>query len=139
MSLVCYRLKVTLVGSNPPVWRIAQVDGKLSLGGLHDFLSEELGWKGDFQHKFLVKGEEFIDPEFTDETRKQWDEGIAIAALGLKEGEQFEYFFGESRHEIVVEKIFELEQANAYEKILEGAGTCCSTSAGAGPVASSQR
>jgi hypothetical protein len=127
-GLTCYRLKVTLSGTDPVVWRHVQVDGEFSLGGLHDFIQEVFGWEDCHLHKFTLNKEEYMDR--VQSRRKEgeiWDEDIALCFLKLKKGQQFsyEYDFGDCwKHEIVIEDVFQLAERDDYDMVIDGAGAC---------------
>lgn len=46
------RLRATLVGSDPEIWRTVDVDQKLSLAQLHQVLQAAFGWRESHLHRF---------------------------------------------------------------------------------------
>jgi hypothetical protein len=125
-----YQLKVTLEGSDPPIWRRVQVPD-LTLGELHDVLQVIMGWDDYHLHQFLV-GDEYYAPPSADEM--DWgmeakDEDAIrlsqIAAMGRKGRFIYEYDFGNSwEHEIILEQTTEPEASVEYPRCLEGARAC---------------
>src|SRR5438309_977633 len=53
------RVKVTLDGIRPPVWRRLEVQTNLSLGALHDILQIAFGWTDSHLHQFHVGDHRF--------------------------------------------------------------------------------
>ena len=51
-----YQLKITLSGSEPPIWRRFVVDGQTSLGDLHSLIQIVMGWSDSHLHHFVVDG-----------------------------------------------------------------------------------
>ena len=51
-----YQFKVTLKGSDPPIWRRFQVPD-LTLGELHDVLQVVMGWEDSHLHQFIIRGD----------------------------------------------------------------------------------
>ncbi len=51
-----YRLKVTLRGSRPPIWRRFLVPGGITLKRLHDSLQAVMGWTDSHLHQFEAGG-----------------------------------------------------------------------------------
>ncbi len=47
-----YRLKITLIGTEPPIWRVLQVPGSIQLCCLHSALQVAMGWTGSHLHNF---------------------------------------------------------------------------------------
>src|SRR5580658_696992 len=49
-----YQLKVTLLGTDPPIWRRLLVPADLILAKLHDVLQIAMGWEDSHLHEFSV-------------------------------------------------------------------------------------
>ncbi len=127
-----YQLKLTLKGSDPPIWRRIQVPD-LTLGELHDVLQVVMGWEDSHLHQFIIRGAYYgpQDPDDMDwdmETETEDEEDILIskiAKMGRKVRFTYEYDFGDSwQHEITLEKTLESEPKVKYPRCLEGARAC---------------
>lgn len=60
-----YQIKVTLLGTKPPIWRRLVVPASISLVKLHDVLQTAMGWHDCHMHQFCA-GDRLIgkpDPE----------------------------------------------------------------------------
>ncbi|MBI2787822.1 MAG: plasmid pRiA4b ORF-3 family protein [Elusimicrobia bacterium] len=115
-----YQLKVTLLGTNPPIWRRIAVAGGISLGHLHDVLLHAMGWDGGHMHLFHVGktdyGETHPELEHVVDQRKV---RLCDVAPQAKKRFVWEYDMGDTwLHEIVVEKI------NSAEPPLKAAAVC---------------
>lgn len=109
-----YQLKVTLLGTKPPVWRRLVVPDNLTLADLHQVLQVAMGWDSvgwDYHlHEFNVNGVAFGDPTHsegwdgvTDEYQVRLGE---VADQGSRLG--YWYDFGDDwRHRVVVEKVLD--------------------------------
>jgi hypothetical protein len=107
--MVC-QLKVTLLDTDPPIWRRVLVDGASTLAQLHDVIQAAFGWQNGHLHEFddgkARYGPPDRDPDAdweppVDERRTRLD---AIAVAGSTLG--YLYDFGDSwEHEIVVEEV----------------------------------
>ena len=56
------RLKVTLKGPKPPIWRRLLVEDTMSLGHLHMAVQAAMGWDDSHLHLFMVDREQIGDP-----------------------------------------------------------------------------
>jgi hypothetical protein len=122
-----YRIKITLSGVRPPIWRRPLVPGWLSLSDLHNVLQVAVGWSDSHLHQFVVRGTLYgrPDPEFgrgcVDEKRVRLD-GVLKAE---KDTMVYEYDFGDGwEHEIVLEKILENAEDGAAPSCIAGARAC---------------
>jgi len=49
-----YQIKVTLLGTSPPVWRRLLVPAAVTLAQLHDVLQTAMGWEDVHMHEFSI-------------------------------------------------------------------------------------
>ena len=126
-SETVYQLKVTLVGSKPPIWRRIQVLGDTSLAKLHQILQDVMGWTDSHLHQFVVDGV-YIgvpDPDFGMEVRNEKTVKLSQVAHGERSKFTYEYDFGDSwEHQILVEKVLEAEPGVRYPVCLAGKRAC---------------
>jgi len=132
-AILNYQLKVSLVGSAPPIWRRLHVPGNANLGWLHAVLQVAMGWTNSHLHHFITEDSRYTDLRYVEETAiggmPDRDEAkTKLMQIAHVEGAQFgyEYDFGDSwEHEIVVEKIMPPDAAAATTAVcLDGARAC---------------
>ena len=58
-----YQIKVTLLGSRPPIWRRLLVPAELTLGQLHEVLQVAMGWENCHLHEFRIGRQRFGVPD----------------------------------------------------------------------------
>jgi hypothetical protein len=127
-----YQFKITLLDSQPPVWRRIQVkDG--TLDKLHEHIQTAMGWTNSHLHHFRIDGQLYDDPELMQENFEdmEYRDSTATRISGiLPEGGQrfrfqYEYDFGDSwEHEVLFEGIVRAEPRKKYPLCLEGARAC---------------
>jgi hypothetical protein len=106
-----YQIKVTLLGTKPPIWRRLQVPADLTLAELHNMLQIAMGWEDGHMHEFRVGQRRFGRPEPADPfMRMNRTESERTARLSTVLGRTgakmiYTYDFGDSwEHGIVLEK-----------------------------------
>lgn len=110
-SVSLYQLKITLMYSDPAIWRRVVVPANFKLDRLHQFIQRVMPWTDSHLHQFIVGRTCYgrPDPEFADkgsETLNEKHYTIADIAPGAKKKFIYEYDFGDGwEHEIVVEKV----------------------------------
>jgi hypothetical protein len=105
-----YRLKITLIGIEPPIWREIEVPGSIKLCCLHSAFQVVMGWKENHLHEFEKDGKKWgIVQLYEDEELVVSDDGDMTLAEVLKsEGDSmiYVYDFGDYwRHEVVLGNI----------------------------------
>lgn len=60
-SQTTYQIKITLKGSNPPIWRRFLVTSEITLGRLHGFLQPLMGWRDGHLHQFRIGNSYYAD------------------------------------------------------------------------------
>jgi hypothetical protein len=121
-----YQLKVTLKGSNPPVWRRFQVPD-LTLGELHDVLQVVMGWQDSHMHQFVFGGKYYGRSEPGDDMEVDDEDGVLLSQIltGKKPRIVYEYDFGDDwQHDVILEKTLEPKPGIKYPLCLEGERAC---------------
>jgi len=54
VSLEIYQIKVTLLGTSPPIWRRLLAPADMTLAQLHDVLQTAMGWEDGHMHEFSI-------------------------------------------------------------------------------------
>jgi hypothetical protein len=106
-----YQIKVTLLGTDPPIWRRLLIPADLTLEQLHDVLQAAMGWEDCHMHEFRVGKQRFGKPDPMEQAfggPRTASERTArlFTVLGRARAKAvYTYDFGDSwDHEIVVEK-----------------------------------
>lgn len=122
-----YQIKVTLLGTDPPIWRRLLVPADLTLEQLHDVLQLAMGWEDCHMHEFRIGQRRFGKPDpmerafggpptASERTARLFN---VLARAGAKA--VYTYDFGDSwDHPIVIEKRLAPEPGRAYPACLAG-------------------
>jgi hypothetical protein len=124
-----YRLKITLIGIKPPIWRAIQVPGSIKLCCLHSAFQVVMGWKDNHLHEFEKDGKRWgIVQLYEDEDLDVTDDGdVKLAQVLETEGDSmiYVYDFGDNwQHEVVLEKSLSAEGAADRPVCLGGERRC---------------
>ena len=121
-----HRVKVTLYGSKPPVWRRLDIPSAMPLGQVHDVLQFAFDWEDAHLHCFETVSGRFGPPDPDPWGEPDQDETTATLAqvAGVEHAKVvYVYDFGDDwRHDIVVEKILPAEPAIPYPRCIAGRG-----------------
>lgn len=98
------KLKVTLLGSKPPIWRRLLVPETMTLAGLSDAIQEVMGWQGYHLHAFEIAGGQFGDPKMLEAAADQARYRLSrLVKDGIRKF-AYTYDFGDNwEHSVVVE------------------------------------
>jgi Plasmid pRiA4b ORF-3-like protein len=122
-----YQIKVTLLDTDPPIWRRLLVPADLTLEQLHYVLQLAMGWEDCHMHEFRIGQQRFGTPDpmetafggsrtASERTARLWN---VLGRAGIKA--VYTYDFGDSwDHRIVVEKRLPPEPGRAYPACLAG-------------------
>ncbi len=125
-----YQLKITLKGSDPPIWRRVVVSSDMPLHRLHGVIQRVMGWTDSHLHQFIVGNTYYgtPDPEmmrFGTRTFSEKRYTVAELAPAVKRSFVYEYDFGDCwQHKIVVEKILPPDPEFQHPICLAGANAC---------------
>ena len=131
-SNTIFQFKITLLGSEPPIWRRIQVQD-CTLDKLHEHIQTAMGWTNSHLHQFEIKGQRYGDPELLDDGFEDFDcedsTTTMVSEILPKTGKRFafkyEYDFGDSwEHEVMFEGSPPLDPKAKYPVCLEGERAC---------------
>lgn len=126
-----YRLKITLLGSKPPIWRRVEVPSHISLEKLHHIIQIVMGW--DESHLWEIKIGKFTysEPSFYDDPDDNFERHDAFmiplceAFKREKDKLLYNYDFGDYwEHKIVLEKKCSPEIDVKYPCCVDGELAC---------------
>lgn len=120
-----HRLKVTLRGAKPPIWRRLEVPSTATLEQVHDIIQRTFGWYGCHLWVFDTPSGEFgvPDPELGHGSAK----GKTLAQVAQSKGAKirYTYDFGDDwQHEIQVEDVVPADPGVAYPRCVTGRRAC---------------
>jgi hypothetical protein len=122
-----YQIKVTLLESEPPIWRRLRVPSEITLKRLHQVLQAAMGWTDSHLHTFTAGGVIYAKPS-TDWDMKVRDTArIQLRDVAKVEGEAFiyEYDLGDSWcHQVLLEEVHFDKSADRVAVCLEGEFAC---------------
>lgn len=128
-----YQIKVTLLGTEPPIWRRLLVPAHLTLSQLHDVLQAALGWDDGHMHEFSMGKERFGPPNPQDmETFMGMppvidERTVPLSTVLVRIGGKLKYtydFGDEWEHGIVLEKRLPADPNLTYPLCTEGRRAC---------------
>jgi len=103
-----YVIKVTLVGTKPPIWRRILVPREITLRNLHRTLQTVMGWTNAHLHQFVLPGTRNFGLAQERGEKIANENRTTLGALLEFPGAKllYEYDFGDSwRHELVLERV----------------------------------
>jgi hypothetical protein len=126
------QLKVTLQGTEPPIWRRFLVDKKTTFFVLHEIIQIVMGWEDEHLYEFKMKGYKIGDAEElgdfgSGDIKFVDDETATLEGMGLVLRNKFEYLydFGDTwRHQILVEKFLPRDEKLKYPVCIDGELNC---------------
>jgi hypothetical protein len=119
------RLKVTLLDTDPPVWRRLLVPATIRLDRLDRVIQAAMGWTNSHLHMFIHSSGRYGVPDL--DFPLQDERRTTLSDLVAREGEtvRYEYDFGDGwEHEIVLEQLLAAEPGGRYPSCAAGARAC---------------
>jgi hypothetical protein len=126
MARRIFQLRVTLDGTQPPVWRRLLVPGGYTLDRVHRVIQLGMGWHGSHLHSIDVDGDTFGEPDPDGELGVRDELDVRLDEVATK-GTRLTYLydFGDWwEHEVEVEDILPADPEQLYPACTAGAGAC---------------
>jgi len=125
-----YQIKVTLLGTKPPIWRRLLVPASMTLAKLHDGLQTAMGWHDCHMHEFRAGDRHFGRPDPEDLSmgmRVESERNIKLTSVLRRTGAKliYTYDFGDNwEHAIVLEKQLPVLPDMSYPICIDGNLAC---------------
>lgn len=126
-----YQIKVTLLFTNPPIWRRLMVPEGLTLAQLHVVLQTAMGWEGGHMHEFRAGQRYFGEPDPEDRSMGmppvESERKVRLFDVLRKVGAKviYTYDLGDSwEHGIVLEKRLPVDPNTKYPICTDGQLAC---------------
>lgn len=119
------KLKVTLLGMKPPIWRRLLVPETMTLANLHHVIQAAMGWTDSHLHVFEIDGGHFGDPSLTDDVMPEARYRLSrLAKDGIRKF-HYSYDFGDDwEHSILVEGSQAAVEGTLYPACIAGKRAC---------------
>jgi hypothetical protein len=126
-----YQLKVTLLGTSPPIWRRLLVPANITLAQLHDVLQTAMGWEDGHMHEFCVGQRRIGRPDPEDRLMgmptAESERTVRLSGILVRVGSKaiYTYDFGDSwEHSLVLEKRLPVDPTTTYPVCTDGQLAC---------------
>jgi hypothetical protein len=126
-----FQLKVTLLGTMPPIWRRLLVPANLTLAQLHNVLQDAMGWQDCHMHEFCAGHRRFGQPDPEDRlmgmppVENERTVHLSDVLSRVRAKVIYAYDFGDSwEHSIVLEKRLPADPGSTYPVCTGGERAC---------------
>lgn len=122
-----HRLKISLKGVRPSIWRRIEVASDITLARLHDAIQDAMGWGDEHLHEFRIGSVKYGDPWQLQELGGTDERRVRLGQVAPRPKTRFRYLydFGDSwEHEILVEAIKAPDPAVIYPICIDGRRAC---------------
>lgn len=124
-------MRITLVGSEPPIWRRFQVYNDITFEGLHYIIQVVMGWEGFHSYEFKCKNYTILMPGSETSPRHKYIQVHShkkyLFEMLNRAGQKFTYIydFGDNwEHEILFEKRLSEDPEQNYPVCVDGEMAC---------------
>jgi hypothetical protein len=125
-------IRITLLGSEPAIWRRFEVSNEIGLDDLHDVIQAVMGWEDCHLHEFVIKKKRYTGSseerllgfgERNDEDESDYLVGDVLTRKSQKFS--YVYDFGDGwGHECVIEKTRDAGDSVEPAVVLDGERAC---------------
>jgi len=127
--MVIYRVHVSLIGIEPPIWRSIELSSQTTLKQFHRILQIVMGWENYHLHEFILNGQRYgiPDPNY-DEPGEVIAEGrVRLAEVLPAPGASIVYVYDLGdywEHAVRLESAMPAQPDAEYPRVVGGARRC---------------
>jgi hypothetical protein len=127
--MVIFRVHVSLMNIEPPIWRCIELTSQTTLKQFHCILQIAMGWTNSHLHEFIVGSQRYGTPDVHfDEPGEVIAEGKVHLSTVLPVPEArilYVYDFGDYwQHSVHLEAVLSAQPGIDYPRVLDGARSC---------------
>ncbi len=117
-----YQVKVTLMGSEPLIWRRVRISGETTLEELHYVIQVVMDWENYHMHQFVAADRRYgLDEDFMPDPESERNATLREVTPQPEDRLLYEYDFGDGwEHDILVEELLPPEKGARYPVCVEG-------------------
>ncbi len=126
-QVLIYQLRVTLLGTEPLIWRTIQVRSDVRLPKLHRILQAAMGWRNEHLHEFLLtpRQERALLEDLGRLPRSEGSVRVDDVLRGRRSKLIYVYDMGDGwQHELCLEDMLVPTSDTHYPRCLAGARAC---------------
>jgi hypothetical protein len=123
MAAALLRLKFSLTGVKPPIWRRVLVSNQLTLKRLHDCLQAVADWQDIHLHEFVIADRRYGEPAPREVVPVQNEALFRLHSLPLAEGTSFSYVYDFGDHwevEVKLERVLPPDPGVPFAVVIDG-------------------
>lgn len=118
------RIKITLKGVKPPIWRRVDVPLEIDLRQLHFMIQDAMPWTCSHEYQFMIGSVDYGDPQPDVDITPMLDaSAMKLADMVDRDLKRFDYVydFGDWwEHRIQVESVLDAEPGTKYPRLIGG-------------------
>ena len=121
-----FQLKISLIGSDPQIWRRILTPGTISVYDLHEVIQPVMGWQNCHLFNFEITGVRYGDPDSDPDINEKNAKHFKLSEVldGVKNF-KYVYDFGDDwQHEIIVEDKLKRDENIRYPVCIGGENAC---------------
>lgn len=117
-----YQVRVTLVDSDPQIWRRIRLSGEATLEDLHLILQVVMDWEDYHLHRFAAGEKTYgVDEDFMPDPESERSSALHQVAPNPGDRIFYEYDFGDGwEHDLLIEETVQPERGVRYPVCLGG-------------------
>lgn len=128
-DMLIYRVHVSLIDIEPPIWRSIELSSQTTLKQFHRILQIAMGWENCHLHEFIVDDQRYgvPDPDYDNPSEVIAEGRVRLAEVLPAPGASifYKYDFGDYwQHAVRLDSAVSAEPETEYPRVADGARHC---------------